>query len=728
MAENAPTASNKHLYFTAAIVIFALAVVTIIYWDRQKQRDYRLAAATLEVNANADIPAPPDIDRDTLRRQAPVQGFQQQMPGPQPQVIALPGVGPSYRNAVSMVKPSVVSVNVVGDVVDNGQMNNGQGGGAPMRQVAQTMQPGGFGDMPGVSFPGVSPAQTLRNYMACLNCGTKVPHQMGVPATSVSCPNCGMRMALENAANNAAGVPQQQNQMQPVAGFQQNTPAGNTAFSRTGSGVIVNQKGYVLTSHHVIHGAPSITVTVTDGQSSRTYPAKIVSESPDIDLAMLKIITKKNISFSPAAIGDSARLSVGDEVLAIGSPYGLQQSVTLGIVSNTKRALTVGNATFSALIQTDASMNPGSSGGPLVNASGEVVGINTAIYSPDRSFTGIGFAVPINRARDVFSEFIEVSPMVAARQMVRNMMPDPNGGQGQTVAQVQPGQGLMPNCPPMQAVIANGQVQTVAQVQPGQGMYPGCPPTRLQGGTMQPMATVPDTTAGGLVHLGIEGQAITSANNKSFGVPMSRGVYVDGVLLDSSAWVAGLMKGDVILRLNDRAVKDEQMLWDLLAEAQPGSKIKLAVYRGGKNETLYVENSPSTGVKSQVPGVPVAVPQAPFDVTDVAPPGLGGALAGGELGVGEMEALGMGVETLAPEWRVAYNISADIKQGVIIAEVAGLASNFGLLAGDVIQTINNKPVNNIVDYLKVMGKADLKKGIVLGINRQGKRFSVVVKG
>ena len=478
----------------------------------------------------------------------------------------------------------------------------------------------------------------------------------------------------------------------PGPGFQQQAQVATVAAQggqqrpapeRSGSGVIVSRNGYILSNHHVTHGAREINVTLNDGQVTKTYPAQIIDEAPDLDLVILKIDAEGNEVFAPAPIGNSARLSVGDQVLAIGSPFGLQQTVTAGIVSNTKRTLTVGTAMFTDLIQTDVPLNPGSSGGALVNTSGQVIGINTAIYSPDRSFSGVGFAVPINRAVEVFPEFVEVSPVAAAGQALMGIMPQQDQGQLRPAAR-------------------------------GQGQYPWCP----SGGSLQNVANV-----SGKPSLGIRVRGVNSANKASLGAPTARGVYIDEVMPGSPAGTAGLQSGDIILRVNNRLVKDEQMLSTFLSKETPGNKVKFTVFRAGSTQVFYpVMGAPSGNA---VPGQ--SVNPADIIAGDV-PPGLTGALKGGELGVGEMEALGMGVETLAPEWRIAFKIPAEIRQGVVVAEVGGLAQGAGLIAGDVIQFIDNQPVNSIEDYVAVMGQADLKKGVLLSVNRMGKRFSLMVKG
>jgi Do/DeqQ family serine protease len=168
-----------------------------------------------------------------------------------------------------------------------------------------------------------------------------------------------------------------------------------------GSGVIVDAKGgYVLTNHHVIEGADEITVTLQD---RRKFTAKVVGMDPDSDLAVLKIPAEDLVQVE---LGDSDKLEVGDFVVAIGSPFGLSQTVTSGIVSGLGRS-GLGIEGYEDFIQTDASINPGNSGGALVDLDGNLIGVNTAIVAPSGGNVGIGFAIPINMARVVTEQLVK---------------------------------------------------------------------------------------------------------------------------------------------------------------------------------------------------------------------------------------------------------------------------------------------------------------------------------
>ncbi|MDQ7837183.1 MAG: trypsin-like peptidase domain-containing protein [Thermodesulfobacteriota bacterium] len=171
----------------------------------------------------------------------------------------------------------------------------------------------------------------------------------------------------------------------------------------SGSGIILDSRGYILTNHHVITEAQSIHVTLSDGGS---YPAKLVGSDPDSDLAVIKIDAPGD-KLKPVRLGDSDQLQVGQKVLAIGNPFGLNETLTTGIISSIGRSIRAPSGLLiEDMIQTDASINPGNSGGPLLNSRGELIGINTAIFSPSGGSVGIGFAIPVNTARKVFPQLM----------------------------------------------------------------------------------------------------------------------------------------------------------------------------------------------------------------------------------------------------------------------------------------------------------------------------------
>src|SRR5512139_1182855 len=164
-----------------------------------------------------------------------------------------------------------------------------------------------------------------------------------------------------------------------------------------GSGFIIDREGFIVTNHHVVENADQIKVRLAD---EREYDAKVIGRDPKTDLALIQIEGAKDVT--PLKMGDSEKLEVGSWVLAVGSPFGLEQTVTAGIVSAKGRF--IGAGPYDDFIQTDASINPGNSGGPLLNMNGEVVGINTAIVAQGQ---GIGFAIPVNLAQNIIAQLKE---------------------------------------------------------------------------------------------------------------------------------------------------------------------------------------------------------------------------------------------------------------------------------------------------------------------------------
>ena len=170
----------------------------------------------------------------------------------------------------------------------------------------------------------------------------------------------------------------------------------------TGSGSIIDKKGYILTNNHVVKDSQRLEVTLAD--ESR-WPARLVGADPQTDLAVIQIKAPPD-RLKPIAVGDSENLYPGQKVLAIGNPFGLERTLTTGIISSIRKSLKTGDVEMEEVIQTDAAINPGNSGGPLLDSDGEMIGINTAIFSPSGGSVGIGFAIPINTAKRVLDELI----------------------------------------------------------------------------------------------------------------------------------------------------------------------------------------------------------------------------------------------------------------------------------------------------------------------------------
>lgn len=174
--------------------------------------------------------------------------------------------------------------------------------------------------------------------------------------------------------------------------------------SGTGSGSIIDKKGHILTNYHVVENARKLEVTLFDGSK---WEAKLVGADPSNDLAVIRIKAPAE-RLKPIPFGDSSNLKVGQKAIAIGNPFGLERTLTVGIISSIGRTLrAVNGRLMRGIVQTDAAVNPGNSGGPLLDSSGRMIGINTAIFSPVGANIGIGFAIPVNTAKKVVPQLIE---------------------------------------------------------------------------------------------------------------------------------------------------------------------------------------------------------------------------------------------------------------------------------------------------------------------------------
>ena len=225
--------------------------------------------------------------------------------------------------------------------------------------------------------------------------------------------------------------------------------------SALGSGVIVSENGYILTNNHVVQDADEIKIVLSD---KREFKGKIVGSDPKTDLAVVKIDAK---DLPTIQIGSSSKLKTGDVVLAIGNPFGLNQTITMGIVSAVGRS-NVGIADYEDFIQTDAAINPGNSGGALVNTSGQLVGINTAIFSTSGGYMGIGFAIPMDMAKTVMDSIIKTGKVTRGwlGVSIQNITPDLAKSLGIKDTSGALVSGVMKNSPAEKAGIKRGDIIT----------------------------------------------------------------------------------------------------------------------------------------------------------------------------------------------------------------------------------------------------------------------------
>ncbi|HEU4370488.1 MAG TPA: Do family serine endopeptidase [Methylomirabilota bacterium] len=374
-----------------------------------------------------------------------------------------------------------------------------------------------------------------------------------------------------------------------------------------GSGVIVDPAGYILTNNHVIENARDITVRLSD---SRKFTATLVGRDPKTDLAVLKVDAPAPL---PAAeMGDSERLRVGQWVIAIGNPFGLDRTVTAGIVSATARTR-VGVTTYENFIQTDASINPGNSGGPLLSLDGRVVGINTAIVAAGQ---GIGFSIPINEAKSVMAQLIargrvvrgwlgiaiqdvtdELASSFGVREREGVLVTDVMRDGPAEAAGLRPGDVIVELSGTRIREVPDLQ-RRVAAVAPGQTVAVGIvrdqSPQRVSVriGEMpaeEPQVAAVDPEPEGF---GLQIEALAPDTAERLGLSFSHGLLVTDVAAGGPADRAGLRRGDVILEVDRRPVHDARALQQALAAGPVGRSILVRAHRpgvGGRSQYLVLE-------------------------------------------------------------------------------------------------------------------------------------------
>lgn len=374
-----------------------------------------------------------------------------------------------------------------------------------------------------------------------------------------------------------------------------------------GSGFIISADGFVLTNAHVVEGADEVFVTLTD---KREFKAKIIGSDRRTDVALVKI---EGSNLPRLTMGDSSKLRVGEWVIAIGSPFGLENTVTAGIISANSRD----TGDYLPLIQTDVAVNPGNSGGPLINMRGEVVGINSQIYSRSGGYMGISFAVPIDEAMRVSQQLKTLGRVVRGRigvqigevtKEVAESMGLPRA-QGALVARVEPGS------PAEKAGVEAGDIITqfngvtieksgdlprlVGNTKPGANSTL----TVLRKGAKRDLSVTvaemeadqtakkeekkpkPEQT---LNALGLAVTDLTEAQKRE--MRMDGGVVVE--LADGPAGRAGLQPGDVIVRVNNTDIKDARQFNALVAKLDPKRNALLLVRRGESSQFVPLRPAP----------------------------------------------------------------------------------------------------------------------------------------
>jgi serine protease Do len=375
-----------------------------------------------------------------------------------------------------------------------------------------------------------------------------------------------------------------------------------------GSGVIISADGVVLTNNHVIKGASTIRVTLSN---KREYLAKVVGTDPKSDIAVLRLKGAKNLR--PMRLGNSDKLRLGDVVLAIGNPFGVGQTVTMGIVSAKGRA-NMGIVDYEDFIQTDAAINPGNSGGAMVNLRGELVGINTAILSRSGGYQGIGFAIPSNMVQPIMS-----------------------------------------------ALLKHGKV--------------------VRG------------------WLGVVIQEVNRDLKQALKLPTQRGILIADVDPRGPARRAGLLRGDLVVKINGRVVDSTGKLRNLVAAAGARGTVQLEYYRGSQLKTLKIK-------LAEQPSNLFAGRHAP---------GSSAATAGG-----------LKVAPLNSAARNKFNITSRLKSGVVVTAIdpRSAVAGAGLRVGDVILEVNRATITSVRRFTHMFTAASGR--VLLLVYRQGSTLYMIL--
>lgn len=375
-----------------------------------------------------------------------------------------------------------------------------------------------------------------------------------------------------------------------------------------GSGFIINQEGYILTNEHVVSKADKIKVTLSDG---REFTGEVIGSDVTSDMAIVKI---KADHLPTVTLGNSDKLRVGEIVIAIGNPYGLQQTVTMGVVSAKGRSIPAGagGRIYRNFIQTDTAINPGNSGGPLLNIKGEVVGINTAIIPYAQ---GIGFAIPINIAKRNIDDLINL-----------------------------------------------GKVRRS--------------------------------------WLGVYIQEVTPEIAVQFDLTEANGVLVADVIEDSPAEEAGLKRGDIIVKVNDKGVNSPEELQDKVRSIEIGEKVNIEVLREGKKIFFVVKigEMPTLEEEGEYPKEKV------FSVQT-----------------------GLKVKAVTPE--VAKELELPRIKGLVITEVipGSSADDMGLQPGDLILEANRIEVSSVEKWEEVISRLEPGDTLLLLVFRNGRTYYIPIK-
>jgi serine protease Do len=377
-----------------------------------------------------------------------------------------------------------------------------------------------------------------------------------------------------------------------------------------GSGFIISRDGYILTNNHVVGDVDKITVELNDGRKFEN--AKLIGTDPDSEVALIKI---DGNNFPVLPLGNSDKIEIGDWVIAIGNPFGLSETVTVGVISAVGRS-NVHIAAYEDFIQTDAAINPGNSGGPLINLDGQVIGINTAIFSQSGGYMGIGFAIPVNMARAIEEQLKTIGKVIRGylgiygQDITQDMVEllGLKNSQGVIVANVEAGS------PAEKAGIKDHDIilemnakkiesydsfrNDIAILSPGSrirflilrdGKTINITATLSQRTSETAQSKQPAVPQQSQETLGIEVQNLTKEIAQQFGYSLGEGVIVSRVMPGGAAAQAGIQPGDLIMSVNQQTVSTVDDFDKAMQRSMQNKKVLFLVRRGQISQFVVVK-------------------------------------------------------------------------------------------------------------------------------------------
>ncbi|MBF0195665.1 MAG: trypsin-like peptidase domain-containing protein [Magnetococcales bacterium] len=565
-------------------------------------------------------------------------------------------------------------------------------------------------------------------------------------------------------------------------------PFSGIAQESIGSGIIITPEGYILTNYHVVENARHINVTVFNALGTKRYHADVIGRDEMKDLALLKVTPIRPLV--PAALGNSELTQVGDSVIAIGSPFGLDQTVSKGIVSGKDKVVNIGGTIHKKLLQTDAAINRGNSGGPLVNSEGNVIAVNTAIYTTTSAFAGVGFAVPINMAKEFMEELIRlprVTPDLFGQQMAampvarrvkappisaNAIMPHEDRGPCESCHKILPGnQPILTvaakNAPPIQANAPmphgdRGPCETCHDILPGpQAVNFGMGPKGHRGREafsqfgFSPGGAIGLPAAnnvGVLNRMGAILKPLDQDSAKRLQSPVPGGVLVAAVEPETPFNQAGLQLDDIIFKVDGQRIVSIEQFDIIMGGFNGGESVRVSIVRNGRRQdiTLISQSAgaqPVAMIQPQPqqsfagPNTQQNMPRQNFNLQNMqSQPFVQGQQGrantpqkrAGVAGPVLTEFEWMGMEMSPVKAKVVPNQPgrmATRSAGALVADVdvGSSAQLAGIKPGDIILAINSKQVDTAGRLDKAIKSATGKTGVLMEVERRGQRMFTVLQ-